>query len=43
MGLEEGREYVKRRLIDDFNELTEPTKKAYESKYNMLMESVFVD
>jgi uncharacterized protein len=43
MDLEEGREYVKRRLIDDFNELTEPTKKDFERKYKTIMESVFVD
>jgi hypothetical protein len=43
MELEEGREYVKLRLIDDFNELTEPTKKDFERKYKTIMESVFVD
>ncbi|MDR0929965.1 MAG: HDIG domain-containing protein [Oscillospiraceae bacterium] len=43
MELEEGRAYVKRRLTDDYNELSEPTKKAFESKYKTIMESVFVD
>jgi putative nucleotidyltransferase with HDIG domain len=43
MELEEGREYVKRRLMDDFNELSEPTQKDFEAKYKVIMENVFVD
>jgi uncharacterized protein len=43
MGLEEGREYVKRRLIDDFNELSEATKRDFEGRYRTIMECVFVD
>ncbi len=43
MGLEEGREYVKQRLQNDFSELSERTKEKAERRYRAIMEIVFVD
>lgn len=43
MTLDEGREYVKKRLSDDYNELSDRTKEQYRQRYEMIMETVFVD
>ncbi len=43
MKLEEGREYVKGRLKDDYNGLNERTKELYKIKFETIMETVFVD
>ncbi|HNZ41454.1 MAG TPA: HD domain-containing protein [Clostridia bacterium] len=43
MSLEEGREYVKKRLQNDFSELSEQTKEMFRKKYETIMEVVFVE
>lgn len=43
MSLDEGRAYVKQRLQDDYNELSEQSKQIYKTKYETIMEIVFVD
>jgi uncharacterized protein len=43
MGLEEGRVYVKQRLTDDFDELSERTKADFEGRYRAIMGALFVD
>jgi uncharacterized protein len=43
MSLEEGKEYVKKRLQDDYDDLSEPSKQTYREKYETIMETVFVD
>jgi len=43
MGLEEGRDYVKARLQGDYDGLSERLKSAYKSKFDVIMETVFVD
>lgn len=43
MKLEEGREYVKARLQDDYDSLSERVKLLYKSKIETIMETLFVD
>jgi uncharacterized protein len=43
MSLDEGREYVKKRLQGDFDDLSERSKLLYVGKYDTIMETVFVD
>jgi len=43
MNLKEGRAYVKQRLQDDFDGLSENLKQECNAKYEALMESLFVD
>ncbi|MDR0897382.1 MAG: HDIG domain-containing protein [Oscillospiraceae bacterium] len=43
MELEEGRAYVKQRLMDDYHELTERTKADFEGRYKAIMAYLFVD
>ena len=43
MSLEEGRENVKIRLINDYLGLSEPSKQMYKKKYEEIMEYLFVD
>jgi uncharacterized protein len=43
MSLDEGREYVKKRLQGDFNGLSERTRLKYQEKYEALMQAIFVD
>jgi len=43
MSLEEGREYVKKRLQGDYNDLSERSKQLYRNKYETIMEILFVD
>ncbi len=43
MKLEEGRDYVKRRLQGDYNDLSERTRQVYGSKLEAVMVSLFVD
>ncbi len=43
MQLEEGRAYVKRRLQGDFSDLSERSKQIYRSKFETIMETLFVD
>lgn len=43
MSLEEGREYVKERLLGDYLGLSEQTKDAFKGKYEALMDTLFVD
>lgn len=43
MTLDDGREYVKKRLQDDYNELSEKLKPLYKDKFDIIMSTVFVD
>lgn len=43
MNLEEGREYVKKRLQGDYDGLSEQVKLTYKAKFNAMMETLFVD
>lgn len=43
MGLEEGRNYVKERLQDDLNGLSEKTKQLYQAKIKDLLDGLFID
>lgn len=43
MQLEEGRAYVKKRLQDDYNGLSEHSKQIYGTKFETIMETLFVD
>ena len=43
MGLDEGREYVKGRLHNDYDSLTDYSKSLFKEKYKMIMSALFVD
>lgn len=43
MNLEDGREFVKSKLQGDFWGLSEETKQAFKQKYDIIIESLFVD
>jgi len=43
MNLEDGREYVKNKLQNDYNGLSDKTKQAYQAKYETMMNAVFVE
>jgi hypothetical protein len=43
MNLEEGREYVKKRLQGDYDGLSDYLKPLYKAKYEATMEIIFVD
>jgi uncharacterized protein len=43
MTLDEGREYVKKRLQGDFDGLTERTKQLYKNKFETILNYLFVD
>ena len=43
MSIDEGKEYVKEKLQGDYYELSEQTKESFKSKYEIIMETLFVD
>lgn len=43
MKLDEGRDYVKSRLIGDYNGLSEQTKQIHKERITALIEALFVD